>query len=186
MSTQTVRNWEAGRTEPSIEHVRRLAIYYDVQLEIIDEAHRESPREVFGWRMRYNRVPVIATKLLAACEEARLTQGEAATRAGIGKSALGRYERGRANPTPDTLERLAKLYGRPADWFASMSPIIDSLHWPASGAVRERERSPVIQAYRDAQADLTEEAEEQIADFIRFIHARIKNRDASDEVFQDE
>ena len=186
VSTQTVRNWEAGRTEPSIDHVRRLAMYYDVQPEMIANPNRETPIALFGQRMRYNRTPVNGPKLLAARQEAGLTQAEAAAQSGIGKSALGRYERGKANPTPDGLEKLAELYGKPADWFEPMSRIIGSRRTESGDADAEGERSPVIQAYRNAQADLTDEHEEQIADFIRFIHAKIKNQEASNNAFQGE
>ena len=172
VSTQTIRNWEGGRTEPKPEYIQRLAVHYDVQPEMITNPNRNSPIELFTRRMRYNRIPVNGTKLLAAREEARLTQTEASAKIGIGKSALGRYEKGKANPTPDTVEKLANLYGKTPDWFAPMSRIVGSHRIGATDADAEGEGSPIIQAYRDAQADLTDEDEEQIADFIRFIHSR--------------
>ena len=180
VSTQTVRNWEAGRTEPSSERIQRLATYYDVQPEMIANPNRESPIALFARKMRYNRVPINGPKLVAAREESGLTQAEAAAQAGIGKSALGRYERGNANPTPDALEKLADLYGKTPEWFAPMSRIVGSHRIEPVGIDPEGEASPVIRAYREAQEDLTEEDEHQIADLIRFIHAKIKGQDTPD------
>ncbi len=182
VSAQTIRNWEAGRTEPSPENIQRLAVHYDVQPEMITNPNRISPIELFTSRMRYNRIPVNGPKLLAAREEARLTQTEAAAKAGIGKSALGRYEKGKANPTPDTVEKLANLYGKTPDWFTPMSRIVGSSRIGADEPDSAAGNSPVIQAYLDAQADLTYEDEEQISDFIRFIRfirSSTKHQDAS-------
>ena len=142
VSAQTVRNWEAGRTEPSPGDIQRLAIFYDVQPEMIANPNRVDPITLFTGRMRYNRVPVNGPKLLAAREEAGLTQAEAATKAGIGTSALGRYERGNANPTPDALEKLADLYGKQADWFAPMSRIIGSHRMQSGGRRHGRRTQP--------------------------------------------
>ena len=38
VSTQSVRNWEAGRTEPSEERVQRMSVLYDVPAEVFQNA----------------------------------------------------------------------------------------------------------------------------------------------------
>lgn len=59
--------------------------------------------------------PAFADRLRAARQAAGLTQGEAASRAGISRPAWNRYERGHRSPSIEQAARLAAAVGATLD-----------------------------------------------------------------------
>ena len=133
-TAQTVRNWETGKHEPPPATVKKLAERYRVNeerlLEGLDSAIVPSrPRP--SWGFRYDRVVVDPDKLTEARNNAGLTQSRIADLTGLSLSTIRRYESRSANlsaPTTlatKTLETLATIYGRPAEWFTARGYFIE-------------------------------------------------------------
>ena len=171
-SPQTLRNWEAGRHEPPSSAVKALADLYRIReerlLEGLDTAITPT-RPGF----RYNRVVVEPEKLSQARRDAGMTQTEVSILLGLSLSAIRRYESGMANPETNTLETLATIYGRPAEWFTPRGYFTDDERQRFEESVTPRaakwsDSDIVIKTYDQAQADLSEEAKLRIAKFIEF------------------
>ena len=62
---------------------------------------------------------MLGARLKAAREALGLTQHEAGRLADLERNTLARYELGRREPTLRALRALAKVYGRPPEWFLS-------------------------------------------------------------------
>ena len=164
VSTQTVRNWEAGRTEPSGRDKERLATLYGKSIEWFFE--ESIPSEIRT-----------AARLKQARVEAGLTQRRAADLMGLDPNTIARYEGGRLQPSDDALHALADAYGRPVAWFLGSSEVsmadddIISLDDLADD-------DPILQetelALRSMGNDLTPGDIKAIRDFIRFVHAQRK------------
>ena len=169
VSTQTLRNWEAGRHEPTQEAIARLASLYAVQLQGL-RAEAPIPHDGTLLRNPNQRVRVDPQVLVQARREAGLPQAKAAEQSGIKESSLRRYEHGKARPTRATLRRLAIAYGKPTSWE-------DPEAGPSETATIEPPHmDDVLRAYLKVQPDLDEESVGLIADFILFTHQRQMSR----------
>ena len=113
VSTQAVRNWESGRSEPSEENKQKLAEKYGVQVGEFAAFYEE----FHSYRVTRER-PVINAKLLRlARQEAGFTQAQAAEMVGVNRNTIVRYENGTSRPSPKTLAKLAEIYGKTPRWF---------------------------------------------------------------------
>ena len=115
VSTQTVRNWESGRVEPSEENKQRLGELLGEQLgdfaSFYEESHSYNPKQ---------KKPILNGKLLReARREAGFTQAAAAENVGVNRNSIVRYENGASRPLPVILERLSRLYVKSPNWFYS-------------------------------------------------------------------
>ena len=168
VSAQTVRNWEAGRHEPSEQATRAIAALYGVtprQLreKALEPAFQPHPRE------SRQRIPVDPLRLRDARRAAGLTQAAAAARAGLSLSSVRRYERGAATPPGAALNTLALTYGKPALWFTPDEPPGDT------GDTRRHLVLPTdeaLNAYALVQPELSNGSVRTIADFVMFVYQR--------------
>ena len=115
VSTQTVRNWESGRVEPSEENKRRLGALLGEELgdfaAFYEDLHSDNPKR---------KKPILNGKLLReARREEGFTQAEAAERIGVNRNTVLRYENGASRPSREILEKLSRLYVKSPDWFYS-------------------------------------------------------------------
>ena len=113
VSTQTVRNWESGRVEPSEENKRRLGELLGGQLGdfavFYEDLHSYNPKR---------KEPAVNGRLMReARREAGLTQAQAAEMIGVNRNSVVRYENGASRPLPEILEQLSRLYDRSPNWF---------------------------------------------------------------------
>ena len=60
---------------------------------------------------------LLARRLHEARDAAGLSRTQAAARAEISDNSIYRYENGRNTPRSEILAKLARIYGRPVDWF---------------------------------------------------------------------
>ena len=181
VSTQTVRNWEAGRTEPSEENKVRLAETYGVSRDSFLELH-ELPVDDPNLMLLYEPSTVSPARLLDARLEAGLTQVEVARRTGINRNTIGRYENGRMMPSRYTLNVLATAYNRDLAWFLDARPEDTEqrpAYRPSAAALRGEEartRERLIReaemALADAAPDLSNESLREIGNFIRYVRQR--------------
>ena len=104
VSTQTVRNWEAGRTEPSRSDKERLASLYNKPVE-------------WFFREEEAQEPMNPGRLKEARVQTGLTLQQAAEAVGTDLNSIWRYEAGRHRPSGPALHALAKLYGKSVEWF---------------------------------------------------------------------
>ena len=174
VSTQSVRNWEAGRTEPVAERVQRMSVLYD------------APAEEFQWEAlepkigtlspeTFNRVKVNPSKLRLARVQANLTRTEAGEASGISASSIARYERGEANPRPDRLMALAAVYQKSATWFVADREGEGLEHGEMGTSICEKCSTPIDDAtitYATAHPQLSGQAVHTISEFIVFVHQR--------------
>ena len=173
---QTVRNWEAGRHEPPLQVIRALAELYRMSekwLLELPETALISAQAPLGFRS--NRVIVEPEKLVDARNSAGLTQFDVAELTGLSLSSIRRYENGSANPPTTTLETLASIYNMPAEWFTPSGYFTDEEHLRFTesvtpNAARASHDDVVMQTYKQATPDLSEEAKLRIAKFIHFVH----------------
>ena len=201
-STQTVRNWEAGRNEPPRQAIAQLAPLYSVhQSDLLYGNYTwATPPDLPS---DYHRAVVDQLRMIDARRLSGLTQESVARLAGVSATSISRYERGVAHPTIDTLEILADIYGVPVYLLIYSSPYTDeewahlqqSMGEPdafrAADAFYEANAETVLDAYYrpnaervldayyEAKADLSPEAETTIARFINFIHKRELRRGTS-------
>ena len=104
VSTQTVRNWEAGRTEPSRSDKERLASVYNKPVE-------------WFFREEEAQEPMNPGRLREARVQAGLTLQQAAEAVGTDLNSIWRYEAGRHRPSGPALHALANVYGKSVEWF---------------------------------------------------------------------
>ena len=81
-----------------------------------------------------NRGPdraLVARRLFEARTGAGLSRVQAAARIGIADNSLYRYEKARNLPRPEILAAMARVYGRPVEWFWGEAPPPGSSNWPA-------------------------------------------------------
>ena len=169
VSAQTVRNWEAGRHEPTQETIAMLASLYCVQPRDL-RADTPIPRDGPILRNPNQRVRVDPQLLVEARREAKLPQSKAAEQAGVRTASLRQYEHGKARPTRATLRRLAIAYGKPASWGDPELP-------PSETAATEPPHmDDALRTYLKVQPDLTAASVSAIADFILFTHQRQMSR----------
>ena len=168
VTAQTVRNWEAGRHEPTQEAIARLASLYSIQSR---ELRTEVPTPHDGAPVSnpHQRVRVAPQLLVQARRDAGLPQAKAAEQAGINTSSLRRYEHGKARPTKATLRRLALAYGKPPHWPDPEPPI-------ETAAAEPPHMDEALRTYLRIQPDLDEESVSVIASFILFIHQQQMRR----------
>ena len=113
VSTQTIRNWESGRSEPSEENKQKLAEKYGVEVGDFAAFYEE----FYSYRVTRER-PVINAKLLRlARQDAGFTQAQAAEMVGVNRNTIVRYENGTSRPSPKTLRKLSEIYGKTPRWF---------------------------------------------------------------------
>ncbi len=113
VSTQTIRNWESGRSEPSEENKQKLAEKYGVEVGDFAVFYEE----FHSYRVTRER-PVINAKLLRlARQDAGFTQAQAAEMVGVNRNTIVRYENATSRPSPKTLRKLSAIHGKPPDWF---------------------------------------------------------------------
>ena len=182
-STQAVRNWEAGRNEPSTRILGQLADLYGVSqwdLRWGNSVAFAQPTQ----RSRGDRVVVDPLKVVTARRLSNLTQEAAASIAGVSTSSLSRIERGLVGPTPDILEILSHIYGTPVQLLVPNEPLsdVEYIDFAYEVGVREPDRNEEIypaytaypgvalDAYHRARADLSPESEAKVANFIRHVH----------------
>ena len=183
-TAQTVRNWETGKHEPPPATVKKLAERYRVNekrlVEGLDSAIVPS-RPIPGRGFRYDRVVVDPDKLTEARNNAGLTQSRIAELTGLSLSTIRRYESRSANllpPTtlaPRTLETLATIYDKPAEWFTARGYFTDDernrfMESVTPAASKEPHDDIVMETYHKAKPDLSDELKLRIANFIRFTH----------------
>ena len=168
VSTQTMRNWEAGRHEPTQGDIENLAALYCVQPWQLREGSLPPGTEVQqrDWEPRVRVDPEL---LVQARRDAGLPQAKAAEQAGIKPSSLGRYEHGKSRPTRTTLRRLAAAYGKPLHWPDPEPPV-------ETPAAEPPHMDDALRAYLKVQPDLDEESVSLIAGFILFAHQRMMSR----------
>lgn len=183
-TAQTVRNWETGKHEPPPAIVKKLAERYRVNekrlLEGLDSAIVPS-RPIPGRGFRYDRVVVDPDKLTEARNNAGLTQSRIAELTGLSLSTIRRYESRSGNllpPTtlaPRTLETLATIYDKPAEWFTARGYFTDDernrfMESVTPAASKEPHDDIVMETYYRAKPDLSDETKLRIANFIRYTH----------------
>ena len=181
VTPQTVRNWESGRNEPPDSAVRKMAKLYGLTVESLLEDIDTTVIPVRPmWKSRYSRVVVDPEKMSEARRSAELTQAEVSELTGLSISAISRYEIGGANPGALTLEVLAGIYGRPAEWFTPAGHFTGEERERFEESVNpwwERKESAgtvddiVTDTYYLARQHLSEEGKLKIANFILFIEA---------------
>ena len=181
VTPQTVRNWESGRNEPPKSAVRKMANLYGLTVErLLDDIDTTVIPVRPLWRSRYNRVVVDPEKMSEARRSAGLTQAEVSELTGLGLSTISRYEIGGANPGALTLEVLAGIYGRSAEWFTPTGHFTDDERQRFEESVNpwwDRKESVdtaydvVMDTYDLARQHLSEEGKLKIANFILFIEA---------------
>ena len=174
-SAQTVRNWEAGRHEPTGGAIKLLADLYHVSEKRFTEGLDTVIVPARGFRFRYNRVIVEPEKLAVARQDSMLTQAQVAELTGLSLSAIRRYEKGWANPETTTLETLASIYNRPAEWFTPRGYFTDDERHAFTesvtpGAANSPEGDMVNQVYNQTRAFLSDDARMRIAKFIKFTY----------------
>ncbi len=180
VSTQSVRNWEAGRTEPSTERLQRMSLLYNVPVAEFQDASL-APRINALNPEAFNRVRVDPGKLRLARVQAGLTRTKAGIASGISDSSIARYERGEAKPKPDRLMALARAYGKPATWFVSDRDAEDVELGETRPSMCEKCSTPIDDAtiaYATAHPQLSGHAVLAISEFIAFVHQREIRRNA--------
>ena len=172
VSTQTVRNWESGRVEPSEENKQRLGELLSEQLgdfaAFYEDLHSYHPKR---------KEPVVNGRLMReARREAGFTQAQAAERVGLSRFSIVRYETGASRPSDDTLSKLSEIYGKRSDWF-----LVDELGIPLATEDRtERVQgtaTPAAKARIALEAAISELPDGVIDEITRHIGAtRLFNR----------
>lgn len=113
VSTQTVRNWESGRVEPSEENKQRLGERYGEEVGDFAAFYEELHSD----RLARKRPAINAKLLREARLDAGFTQAEAADRVGVTRNSVVRYENSTSRPSPRILLQLSKIYGKNPRWF---------------------------------------------------------------------
>ena len=174
VSTQSVRNWEAGRTEPSEERVQKMSTLYDVPAEVFQNATLVPKIGALSPEM-FNPVKVNPSKLRLARVQAKLTRAEAGEASGISERSIARYERGEAKLKPDRLMALADAYEKPATWFVADAEGEGGDQDEVSTPICEKCSTPIDDAtiaYATAHHQLSGQAVHAISEFIVFLHQR--------------
>ena len=91
---------------------------------------------------------LMAQRLRIAREAAGLSRTQAAARAEIADNSIYRYENGRNTPRSEILAKLARIYGRPVEWFrgdpaAVVGPIWHFSDAAMAGSIRDVEVTSV-------------------------------------------
>ena len=184
-TAQTIRNWEAGRHEPDSFKLLLLSARYETPMShfLLED---EQPGALMVTRhRRQGRFTVDGARLAQARTDAGMTQSQVEQLTGISRRTISRYETGTTDLTPETLETLAAIYDRPWEWFTGDEPTVET---DADDRSPESERpatSEVLDAYEEAKAVLTEDAERTIANFILFVRDRVLRRRHEDRNEQD-
>ena len=177
-SAQSIRNWEIGRHEPQQDSIEKLASCYDVAPESLLHDQGSDPVELWNNAVRYNRIIIDPERLRQARTDANMTRMDVENITGIGRYAMGRYERGETNPRPGALAILARVYDKPIEWFGrggyltreekavlGVSTDADGDAPPPEGEAMNL----VMNALEGIRRTLTLEQARSIADYIRFI-----------------
>ena len=178
-STQTVRNWEAGRHEPPPSAIRKLAKLYEVNEDtfVSDLDPAIATSRTTGYGFPYDRVTVDPGKLVEARGEAGLSQAMVAELTGFSLSAIRRYESGENRPATKTLQAMASIYDRPAGWFTHRGYFTEEesalfarsvITSPGTGS----HDALVLKTFKKAKPDLSDEDKLNIANYILFVHDR--------------
>lgn len=185
VSAQTIRNWEIGRHEPQLDSIDKLANCYQVTADALLHEDGTRPAEPRNSAVRYNRILIDPERLEQARLDANMTRAEVEQVTGIGRHAIGRYERGDANPRPGALQILATVYQQPLEsfgrggFFTREERAVLGLPVEEEHRQRPSDDEPfhiVMGALDYAKPDLTVNDAEHIAEFIRFIHQGAKTR----------
>ena len=187
VSTQTVRNWEAGRNEPGGFSIDSLASLYDVTSRQIAEPG-DDPLVNPDFLLPYNRIEVDLASLISARQDAELTQVQAAELSGISANSIGRYESGLTKPTLVSMKALAATYQKPLPWFLPKDgPYSNSTDGKQSGHSHDQPpQDPALAAYDAVRDDLPEEGVDLIAGFIHLVHERFHKPHSSEQPPEDE
>ena len=167
VSTQTIRNWEAGRNEPTGDAIQEMADLFGVACLELQEQGQDT-RPGTEPNNPHERVRVDTLRLKAARQDSGLTQDQAAQRSKHSLSSIRRYETGIASPSEAGLSRLALVYGKPTRWFV--------LNHGPSRDTEEMTMDEALRAYGLVQPDLTTDSVRTIADFILFVHRQQLHR----------
>ena len=177
VSTQTVRNWEAGRTEPSRSDKERLASLYNKPVEwFFSEEADSSPDSKDAVRQPGLPPVSVCRRLRQARTDLEMTIEDAAHLAGLAAQMLRRYETRQRELPESVLSTLAEIYNRSVDWFWEDDPEFPPLTPEEIAANRELVMSEPMLALRAASADLDDEDMGDIADYIRFVRDRDRRR----------
>ena len=172
VTPQSVRNWEAGRSEPAVKAVDTLAALYGVAPRQLT-GQALDPRPENRDQPPDQRVDVEPRLLQEARKISRLSQAEASEQAGVSIVTLRRYEQGTVRPTRSMMMRLALIYEKPGAWFepdgADSALALEAPHMDRA-----------MRAYLLAQPDLSPRSVETIADFILFTHNRQMKKERED------
>ena len=180
VSTQSVRNWEAGRTEPSAERLQRMSVLYDVPVAALETAPL-APKISALSPEAFNRVKVNPSKLRLARVQANFTRAKAGVASGVSASSIARYERGETDPRPDRLIALAAAYKKPATWFVADRKGEGPNHEERSKSICGQCCTPIDAAtiaYATAHRQLSGQAVHAISEFIAFVHQQEMRRNA--------
>lgn len=165
VSTQSVRNWEAGRNGPGAEAFSKLSDLFNIPIgEIASPSQGQVDNAETRTAAPASRVD--PRRLRRARTELGMTQVEAAKKAGITKAIISQYETGQSIPSAATLRHLAEAYRRPATWFINDGP----------DSHGESEPDEAMSLYAVARPDLSHKDKGSIADFIAFLHHRSLER----------
>ena len=162
VTPQTVRNWEAGRHEPTEQTIDDLAAAYGISLEHL------RGQTLAGFPGDFpphpnQRVSINPHLLRDTRGASGFSQVEAARESGIGLSSIRRYERGTAMPTGATVRKLTLICGKPLFWLISS----EGDDMPAE---EDSYMDEPMRAYAPAKPDLGRSSVRAIADFILFTH----------------
>jgi len=105
VTKQTVKEWEAGRRQPSIDNLRLLA---------------QAVGKPAAWFLEEGDAVAtfsFAERLKAARQESDLTLEAIAGHLGISVQAYLKWERGASLPEGKRLDSIAEVFGKPVAWF---------------------------------------------------------------------
>ncbi|SFX65925.1 Transcriptional regulator, contains XRE-family HTH domain [Thermoactinomyces sp. DSM 45891] len=125
---------------------------------------------------------LLGKRLKEARLNADMLQREVAEKIGIGHAAISQYEKGNRNPDPETLSKIANLYGVSVDWL---------LDRPSDQVSQNEEKlsvvdlEKIVEMINDGKAHyggrrLTKEDSRFITDFIQFAIQRKKHDEEND------
>ena len=103
----------------------------------------------------------------------RMTQAELAQRVGYSQQAVARWETNRSTPDPNTLIRLAHIFGVTVDELVGNAPHEGYYINPETARLaQELHDNPEYKAMFDATRQLSPEAVKEVMNFIRYQKAK--------------
>lgn len=180
-STQTIRNWEAGRHEADPQAVAALAEFYGVTTNSLLYGEGNDAVRLMQTSLRGDQILIDSEKLRQARLGAKMSLPEVTRLTGISPFAIGLYEKGERYLPAGTMEALSGIYGQPLESFTPRGYFtpeeLQLLDLPAQGdgPGGGEEAQPItliLDALLIAKDDLTMENARTIVEFIRFTHGQ--------------